>query len=269
MKEKIILCDGDSWTAGDIVDPEIFGDKLEHVNHPDNKQYRLPRVWPGKLGKLLNVDVENTSVAASSNDAIVRRVVENVLDILKRYKSEEIFVIIGWSSPERKDFFYKGEWDGDYLESWETLYPAQLEQNLPNKDVEKFYDTYLKYFWHSEEYINRYVSQNLYLHYFLTSHNIEHLFYSSFYENPDVGIDDMGKEMYDLIPPNTLENFHVLCKTSYKDLTFRNYVQEVHIDENSNNKHQNKFFADHHPTELGHRLWSEELARDLDYIKNE
>ena len=84
VKEKIILCDGDSWTAGDIVDPEIFGDKLEHVNHPDNKQYRLPRVWPGKLGKLLNVDVENTSVAASSNDAIVRRVVENVLDILKR-----------------------------------------------------------------------------------------------------------------------------------------------------------------------------------------
>ena len=34
-------------------------------------------------------------------------------------------------------------------------------------------------------------------------------------------------------------------------------------------KYENKFFTDHHPTELGHRLWSEELAKDLDYIKNE
>ena len=106
MKEKIILCDGDSWTAGDIVDPEIFGDQLEHVNHPDNIPYRLPRVWPHKLGKLLEVEVENISVAASSNDAIVRRIVENVLDILKVYDSSDVFVIIGWSSPERKDFYF-------------------------------------------------------------------------------------------------------------------------------------------------------------------
>ena len=80
--KKILLCDGDSWTAGDIVDPDIFGDQLEHVNHPDNRPYRLPKVWPHKLAKLLEVEVENTSVAASSNDAIVRRIVENVLDIL-------------------------------------------------------------------------------------------------------------------------------------------------------------------------------------------
>ena len=65
--KKLILCDGDSWTAGDIVDPELFGDELYHVNHPDNDQYRFPRVWPHKMGKLLNVDVINTSVAASSN----------------------------------------------------------------------------------------------------------------------------------------------------------------------------------------------------------
>ena len=25
--KKILLCDGDSWTAGDIVDPKIFGDR--------------------------------------------------------------------------------------------------------------------------------------------------------------------------------------------------------------------------------------------------
>ena len=54
---KLLLCDGDSWTAGDIVDPNLFGDNLAEVHHPNNNQYRLPRVWPHKLGKLLNVDV--------------------------------------------------------------------------------------------------------------------------------------------------------------------------------------------------------------------
>ena len=79
----------------------------------------------------------------------------------------------------------------------------------------------------------------------------------------------MTKEEYDDVLPNTLKHFFNLPKTIYKDLTFRKYVQEVHIDENSNNKHKTKFFADHHPTELGHTLWAEELAKDLDYIKNE
>ena len=50
---NILYCDGDSWTSGDIIDPELFGEDFSHVNHPDNDQYRLPRVWPHKLGKLL------------------------------------------------------------------------------------------------------------------------------------------------------------------------------------------------------------------------
>ena len=38
---KLILCEGDSWTAGDIIDPEIFGDRLDKVNDPRNRPYRL------------------------------------------------------------------------------------------------------------------------------------------------------------------------------------------------------------------------------------
>ena len=44
MKTKVLYCDGDSWTAGDIVDPKLFGDNVAEVHHPDNEQYRLPRV---------------------------------------------------------------------------------------------------------------------------------------------------------------------------------------------------------------------------------
>ena len=38
---KTIYTNGDSWTAGDIVDPDIFGDDLAKVNDPRNKEYRF------------------------------------------------------------------------------------------------------------------------------------------------------------------------------------------------------------------------------------
>jgi|TARA_Y100000034_G_C6821477_1_gene370016 hypothetical protein len=259
MKEKIILCDGDSWTSGDIVDPEIFGDQLEHVNHPDNRSYRLPRVWPHKLGKLLGVDIENKSVAGSSNDAIVRRVVGDVIGLLKTYKSSEIFVIIGWTSPERKDFFFKGEWDGDFLESWETLYPAQYTQNLPNKEVEKFYDTYLKYFWHEEEYLNRYINQNLYLHYFLKSQGIRHMFFDAFYQSQNVDMFHNHDLLDDLreFQGNVLDEFLKIRREFFKSISFRRFLM------GDNNKLDDDLFQDFHPSEKAHRLWAQELYEDL------
>ena len=270
--KKILYSEGCSWTGGHLGDDSNMlkpGLDDSQLMSKENESYRLPKLWPDKLGKLLNIEnVHNAGKPGSSNDGVVRRTVENVSGMLKNYSPDEILVVVGWTSPERKDFFYKelNSKEGE----WTTLQPSEDMKFYTRdaKDLKHFFKTYVRCFWQPEEFISRYVRQNLYLHYFLTSHNIEHLFYSSFYESP-LGIDDMGKEMYDLIPPNTLEKFDGLCKTSYKDLTFRKYVQEVHIDENSNNQHKTKFFADHHPTELGHTLWAEELAKDLDYIKNE
>lgn len=61
--KKIILCGGDSWTSGDIIDPKLQSIGVTYVNHSDNDEYRLPKVWPHKLGKLLNVDVKNCAAA--------------------------------------------------------------------------------------------------------------------------------------------------------------------------------------------------------------
>ena len=35
---KTLYANGDSWTAGDIVDPVLFGDDLSKVNDPKNKK---------------------------------------------------------------------------------------------------------------------------------------------------------------------------------------------------------------------------------------
>ena len=258
--KKILLCDGDSWTAGDIVDPELFGDNLSEVNHPDNAQYRFPRVWPHKLGKLLDVEVINSSISGSSNDGIVRRIVEEVLKLLNNYKGEEIYVIVGWTSPERRDFYYRGYWYDSFIESWETLYPSQPDMKWPNKELKTFFKTYIKWFAHQEEYISRYVDQNLYLHYFLESHNIEHLFFDAFYEKDTGGIEsstDLIKELIN-IDTNFIKHFLKIRKDFFKDKTFKRILTAV------NGKFKDNLFGeDYHPTELGHKLWAEELYKDL------
>ena len=243
--KKILLCDGDSWTAGDIVDPKIFGDRKEEVNHPDNRPYRLPKVWPHKLGKLLNIEVDNIARSASSNDAIVRRVLRKVLELLEKYNGKEIFVIIGWSSPERKDFYYKGDWS-----SWETLYPAQLEQSFRDVDLNKFYEIYLKKFWNEEEYTERYIQQNLLLHHFLNSYNIKHLFFDAFYaENrgihQDIKIQDEMKSSF------LTDEYLKIRKRIFKKESFRKFILNKDVWEGI------------HPNEDGHELWANELYNDL------
>ena len=246
---KLILCEGDSWTAGDIIDPKIFGDRLDKVNDPRNRPYRLPKVWPHKLGNLLGVETDNNSVSGSSNDGIVRRLLKKIPDLLKTYESKDLFVIIGWSSPERKDFYYKGKWD-----AWETIYPAQLEQDLSyDKDLQEFYRIYLEKFWNKEEYIERYIQHNLLIHHFLNSYGIKHIFFDAFYETKDVGIyDKLSND--DLEPIKNIKENYSISKTFREILMKGDYFDEE------------LFGKDYHPTEKGHEIWARYLYDKINNI---
>jgi len=244
--KKIIICEGDSWTSGDMINPEL---NTTNVNHSDNDKYRLPKVWPHKLGSLLGIDVLNTSVAGSSNDGIVRRLISNVLDLLKKYDGSEMFVIVGWSSPERKDFYTNG--------SWETLYPMHKHKRN-NESLNEMWDLYVEHFWNKEEYISRYKHTNLYIHYFLESHNIEHLFFDSFYET------ELGHHHKSQIRDTIVdEDYLQITKNNFKEVSFKNFLLD------DNNEFRDGLFneLDPHPSETGHQLWAEELSKDLQWIK--
>jgi|7_EtaG_2_1085326.scaffolds.fasta_scaffold15266_2 hypothetical protein len=277
--KKIILCEGCSWTAGSFIDPKL---DTTGVMSSENNEYRLQRVWPHSLGKLLDVDVLNSGIAGSSNDAIVRRTIENVFSLLEQYKSDEICVIIGWTSPERKDFYLK--MDSKEYDAWVTLYPAQLYNFKENRDVEKFFELYGMYFWNSEEYLNRFIHQNLYLHSFLENKNIKHLFYSSFYEaeqnqgikfnvSSKLYLDGTGKEEFpgpeyrntEKTITNFLEN-----SDFFMDISFLKYLETKRLEDpdrvqsSKYSFHDSMFFKDHHPTPYGHQLWAEYLSKRLD-----
>ena len=272
---KLILCDGDSWTAGDIINPELklINENHANVNDPLNDSYRLPKVWPHKLGKLLNIDTLNIAHAGSSNDAIVRRTMRKVKELLLDYEAKDLFVIIGWSSPERKDFYYTGEWD-----AWETIHPVSNYQPIPDKDIDTFYEIYRDKFWNEQEYVERYIQQNLLLHYFLKEHNVKHLFFDAFYETRghrsmfnSLNIDDVIiSSGYETESHYALMKYFLKVKKEFSlNDSFRNLLLDKNKVFEYNGKQLNSFkeelfnTKDHHPSEKGHEIWAKNLFNEL------
>ena len=272
---KLILCDGDSWTAGDIINPELklINENHANVNDPLNDSYRLPKVWPHKLGKLLNIDTLNIAHAGSSNDAIVRRTMRKVKELLLDYEAKDLFVIIGWSSPERKDFYYTGEWD-----AWETIHPVSNYQPIPDKDIDTFYEIYRDKFWNEQEYVERYIQQNLLLHYFLKEHNVKHLFFDAFYETRghrsmfnSLNIDDVIiSSGYETESHYALMKYFLKVKKEFSlNDSFRNLLLDKNKVFEYNGKQMNSFkeelfnTKDHHPSEKGHEIWAKNLFKEL------
>ena len=272
---KLILCDGDSWTAGDIINPELklINENHANVNDPLNDSYRLPKVWPHKLGKLLNIDTLNIAHAGSSNDAIVRRTMRKVKELLLDYEAKDLFVIIGWSSPERKDFYYTGEWD-----AWETIHPVSNYQPIPDKDIDTFYEIYRDKFWNEQEYVERYIQQNLLLHYFLKEHNVKHLFFDAFYETRghrsmfnSLNIDDVIiSSGYETESHYALMKYFLKVKKEFSlNDSFRNLLLDKNKVFEYNGEQLNSFkeelfnTEDHHPSEKGHETWAKNLFKEL------
>ena len=273
---KLIYTNGDSWTAGDIVDPELFGDDFAKVNDPRNRPYRLPRVWPDKLGKLLNIDVLNNAHAGGSNDRIVRSTINDIVKLKDKLDTKNLFVLIGWSSPERKDFFYKWDKKGEGGE-WECLYPAEFRHwTSDREELNKFFKLYVLNHWYEEEYITRHCINTITLHNFLNNLNIKHLFFDAFYEEKTQVVDEDAHQLFDanelqkyivkfenntslktlerLEINNILKEYHSIYRSNFVNKSFIKFILE-------NKEYKQEELIDYHPTELGHTLWAKFLKK--------
>lgn len=192
---KFLLTNGDSWTFGsEIMCPEMLAPPGEKgygmagrykegkmdVDR-ENDHYRIPRIWPTMLAHKMGVEHKNISWPARSNDTIMGSTINWVLEnYIKPGKStEDLIVMIGWSSPERKDIIIE---DLDDNVHWYTMWPAMDTDQFYAGDVMKrYFKFYVQHLWIAREYIARYIEQNFHLHKFLESHGIEHYFFNSFY----------------------------------------------------------------------------------------
>lgn len=275
MSYKIILCEGDSWTAGDLLDPKLKADGITYINNSKNDSYRLPKVWPHMLGELSNLKIKNTAVAGSSNDGIVRRTLGEVVNLLEEYKPEEILVVIGWTSPERKDFY------GGPGNQWETMLPAELYQTHIYPDLQKFYELYVKHFWSVDEFSNRYIEQCFLISNFLTGFGIKHYFFNAFYESSVEGYTSLYEKYFvnkirGIPDKRTLEFYEELSNittgTKHEELIFEEYkkLYHSHFIRISFKNFCDMIEADrlvkfdaNHPAYKMHQEWSKYLHKQL------
>jgi len=191
--ELTIITNGDSWVFGcEIVDSKL-SNTYPHNTHPGvydyleaNDEYRIPKIFPTHLGNLMNANIINLSYPADDNGTILRRTLTFITNnyIAKNKSTDNLLVIIGWSSPERNSFWYKDE---------KISRPFRLWPQVAHFDAdpqEEFWKLYVQYLWNIEEYIPRYILDVLQFQNFCNSYNIKWLCFNSFYQTPNKNVTD-------------------------------------------------------------------------------
>jgi hypothetical protein len=286
MEKKLkIICDGDSWVFGsEILDPNILKNKPTntHAGEYDwineNNEYRLSKIFSTHLGKLLDADVINLSWSADDNNTILNRIITYVTSnyIVKNIPTDNLFLLVGWSSPERNSFWYKDE-DLNYnMRIWPSI------QNLQKENQKEFWNYYVEYLWNKEEYLPRHIMNILQFENFCKANNIKWLSFNSFYQNVGTSIEvwkdiDIKLELQKLHlqnhPYHTNKNFEReyykqeyvslwesidsirFYKKNKKNNTFKSFMEQNAI---------NNPYSGWHPSEESHLIWANEL---YDYIK--
>ncbi len=282
---KTIICDGDSWVFGsEIVDPDqekkYPGEHTTVYDYlPENDSYRHNKIFPYYLGKLMNnADVINLAYPADDNGNILRRTIDYITQnyLAKNLSTENLLVIVGWSSPERNSFWFRDS-EINLSHNW-RLWPQV--QHFDHPAQEEMWKYYVSYMWNIEEYMPRYIHNVMMLQNFCTVHNIDWLCFNSFYQTPDTNVTDwndlnimeeldrleaMGYQYQELskVPlgrENQCYNYKAqwelidaarFYKKDQPDSTFRSFI----------NKNVEVPLNNWHPSPQGHKAWAEELCR--------
>ncbi len=271
-----IICDGDSWTFGS----EILNPSLNKIDdwEAENDEFRLKRIYPTYLSKLFDCDVLNLSWPADDNGSILRRTINFITSnyLAKNVPTDDLFVIIGWSSPERHSFWYKDDKFNGAFRLWPQV---QYFDRPPQEDFWKLYVTYL---WNREEYLPRYVMNVLQFQNFCDSNNIKWLCFNAFYQTPERNPQDwedmsVKEELSDLnVHGNSYSENDIVERNNHQhdfasvwetidsvrfykkdkpNNTFRSFIEKTGPENAWNNWH---------PSPKSHQAWANELYSYID-----
>lgn len=187
MSKLNIICDGDSWVFGsEIADPTISM-RFDGQIHPgkydyleENDSYRIPNIFTTHLAKMMDAEVTNLAWPADDNGTILNRTITYITSnyLAKGISTENLFVIVGWSSPERHFFWYKDEKFSGKFRLWPQV------QHFDAKPQEEFWKLYVSHLWNSEEYLPRYVMNVIQLQNFCNANGIKWMCFNAFYQTP-------------------------------------------------------------------------------------
>ena len=284
---KTILTCGDSFTFGsEIINPTLSAGKPEPYKlepmlngltdySPENDEYRSCRTWPAYLGELSNRNVVNIAKPAIGNPWIYH---STMGWILKNYieqdkPTDDLIVIVGWTSVLRKEFFFNGE---------HTTIEKTLNVNgdfkLENKDIQEFFKYYVLTVDFDTQGIYDLVNYSFNLYNFCQSNNIKCYFFNALPDEHHTY--QLERHYKDLNVLRYVENFKYVHRCWDRDMyseslikwksipsssfiqkdrtlnSFSNYIKALPLEER---------LYGVHPSPQAHKIWAEVM---YDFIFN-
>jgi len=292
MNNKIIICNGDSWTWGsEIINPDLLIEypkkhTREIEQSLENDDYRVSRNWPTQSSKKLNTRVINLGRVADDNNAILNRTINFVLQGLqnKMFDREDLVIIHGWTTPERREFWYRNP--NDPAENFVYRLSPHGVGFPEDSDLYKFWKLYVKNFWNPEEYIIRNLMTMISFENFCKANSIKFLHFNAFYQKHnkesitdgwrDISMMEELKELDDsLLGYDAFSDSNFSYRQSAMN-NFSNLWKEIdHIRHYNKDQPNNTFksfiqdpannvavpFNGWHPSPEGHEVWADELIR--------
>jgi len=277
---KTLIVNGDSWTHGsEIRDPKL--DESIKDYYSPNDAYRIPKIYPTHLSNILDYDLINLSFPADDNKRILNRTITYLVEnyIKPKKSTKDIFVIVGWSSPERASFWWS---NGEMFRMWPH------DPSIYDSDQKRFWKLYVQYLWNIEEYIPRYIMEVFTFQNFCNQHNIKWLCFNAFscetkakrahWNWTDLDV----RKTLNTPPFPYIENFNITTNevdsrqeysTTYlpvwdtidkirfykkdkKNNTFRSFI--------SKNVNKRERWNGIHPSPSSHKAWANELYHYID-----
>lgn len=264
---RLIGC-GDSWCWGaELVDPieepvpimNLPGGGFERQLKPVNIEYRLKHRYLNLFAdKIKASEIVDLSKPSRSNDAIVRTLIEFL--VTEGYTTgrdtSDLFITIGWSSPERREFYYKKKWGSD---NWMEFGPWSMDQDHGDKDIDKFMRLYFDNFWNEGEFLHRWIQQVWQTELMLKSLNIKYVMHQAFYHHHKKMINQWDDKTYrekfttiveaDKLMWESIDNVKFMHKDNPELGTMHHYMLSKEKD----------VFVIFHPNSNGHKIWADHL----------
>ena len=274
---KTLYTNGDSWTAGHFIQPKLEKEGIRDCNNPANKKYRLKYAWPAYAASRIGCNVINNAHPGASNDHIVRSTINDIEELLLTTPAKDLYVLVGFSSPERKDFYYKNK----EVHGWDTYYPVEYRHWTDKTDSfrQDMYKSYVTRYWNKEEYFTRHILNLITLSNYLRSKRVKYKFFDAFYESKAVALEakpaiyknpilkDSINRWFDEEETGTLKHvgvnnmkdiYNKILKRDFLKYSFAEYLIDGLNLRDKMFKRSN--YLVNHPTKLGHQEWGEYIA---------
>jgi len=266
---RLIGC-GDSWCWGaELVDPveelvpimNLPGGGFERQLKPINIEYRLKHRYLNLFADSIGAtDVVDLSKPSRSNDAIVRTLIEFL--VTEGYTtgrdSSDLFITIGWSSPERREFYYKKQWGSD---NWMEFGPWSMDQDHGDKDIDSFMRLYFDNFWNEGEFLHRWIQQVWQTELMLKSLNIKYVMHQAFYHHHTQMINQWDDKKYK-------EKFTTITKADkllWDSIDSVKFIHKNHPELGTMHHYMlsqaKDVFEVFHPNSKGHAIWADHMYK--------